>query len=150
MKTRLRDLLAELTRGHDLEDVAGEDMLLGLVDGLQKIRWCLAEALEEVDLLAALRCFTGLWRERCSEARLDLGDLFGHGIVCLIGVAPLRVGQADETGAVVQGIVDDENAADHELTKEFLLAELHAAHTVEGRDDVVVEIADHAAIRQRQ
>ena len=125
-------------------------MLLGLVDGLQEILRCLAEALEEVDLLAALRCFTGLRRERCSEARLDLGDFLGHGIVRLIGIAPLRVGQADEAGAVVQGIVDDEDAADHELTKEFLLAELHAAHAVKGRDDVVVEIADHAAIRQRQ
>ena len=150
MEARLRDLLAELARGHDLEDIAREDVLLGLVDGLQEVLRRLAEFLEEVDLLAALGRLTSLRRERCREACLDLRDHLDDGIVRLIGIAPLRISQADEAGAVVQRIVDDEDAADYELAQEFLLAEFHAAHAVERRDDVVVEVADHAAVRERQ
>ena len=50
----------------------------------------------------------------------------------------------------MQRIVDDEDTADHELAEKLLLAEFHAAHAVERRDDVVVEVADHAAVRERQ
>ena len=125
-------------------------MFLGLVDGLQEVLRRLAEFLEEVDLLAALGRLTSLRRERCREACLDLRDLLDDGIVRLIGIAALRIGQADEAGTVVQRIVDDENAADHELPQELLFAEFHAAHAVKCRNDIVIEIADHAAVRERQ
>ena len=55
METWLRDFRAELTGGHDLEDIAREDVLLRLFDGGDEIRWRLAEFLEEVERRPALR-----------------------------------------------------------------------------------------------
>ena len=125
-------------------------MFLGLVDGIEEILRSLAEFLEKIDFLPWFRLGCCLRRKRCRELRLNFGDFFADSIIGLVRTASLCIRQADEPCIVVQGIVDDEHAANHKLPQKLFVAELHAAHVVKGRDDIVVEIADHATVRERQ
>ena len=59
------------------------------------------------------------------------------------------VGQANQARGVFQRIEDHEDAADHEFAEKLLLAHFHAAHTIEGRNDLIIEIPDEAAVGQR-
>ncbi len=152
MEAGLRDVRAELARWHDLEDVAREDVLLRFLDGRDEISGRLAVFCEEVELFAALRRIVVMRHIGRGELALDVRHLLLDFLIDFFDArfASAQVGKINQARAVLERVNDDEDAAEHELAEEFFVANLHAAHAVERRDDFIIEVADEAAIGKRQ
>ena len=150
VEARLRDRLAELARRHDLEDVAGEDMLLRLFDGGNKITGIAFILREEVERRPSLCSSFDGRRGGRAQPFCDRFHLPRRLLVHSSRRFRRNPRKIDESRRILQGIEDHQLAADHELPQKLIFIERHRAHAVEGRGDFVVQIAYHAAVRQRQ
>ena len=123
-------------------------MFLSLVNRIEKILRCLTELLQEVKIFCPLRA-AALWQyERRFKLFRYIVHLHFYSIIVrlkLCRLFPRRIGNIDEAHAVHARIEDNEDTGEHKFAQKFFFAEMHTAHAVKRRNNLVVQVTDHAA-----